>query len=193
MSKPNEDRDVYYIPPNFLTSGRLFGGMIRARNAIEACVLVLLTGAPIIKLPFSLTTRIIILCLVSLPLGIFGVIGFEGDSLSEFAVNWVRWLIHRRTLYRSDTPVPEAPEKPMKAVSGVSAPKPPEQLGIKIKEKPKKRKKRKPVKKPHKASKQAQINSCKEKAAPPRRGLHPSQRYPKRHYRDYRWSLSPCD
>ena len=77
MSKPNEDRDVYYIPPNFLTSGRLFGGMIRARNAIEACVLVLLTGVPIIKLPFSLTTRIIILCLVSLPLGIFGVIGFE--------------------------------------------------------------------------------------------------------------------
>ena len=153
MSKPNEDRDVYYIPPNFLTSGRLFGGMIRARNAIEACVLVLLTGVPIIKLPFSLTTRIIILCLVSLPLGIFGVIGFEGDSLSEFAVNWVRWLIHRRTLYRSDTPVPEAPEKPMKAVSGMSAPKPPEQLGIKIKEKPKKRKKRKPVKKPHKASK----------------------------------------
>lgn len=153
MSKPNEDRDVYYIPPNFLTSGRLFGGMIRARNAIEACVLVLLTGVPIIKLPFSLTTRIIILCLVSLPLGIFGVIGFEGDSLSEFAVNWVRWLIHRRTLYRSDTPVPEAPEKTMKALSGMSAPKPPEQLGIKIKEKPKKRKKRKPVKKPHKASK----------------------------------------
>lgn len=153
MSKPNEDRDVYYIPPNFLTSGRLFGGMIRARNAIEACVLVLLTGVPIIKLPFSLTTRIIILCLVSLPLGIFGVIGFEGDSLSEFAVNWVRWLIHRRTLYRSDTPVPEAPEKPMKAVSGMSTPKPPEQLGIKIKENPKKRKKRNPVKKPHKASK----------------------------------------
>lgn len=41
----------------------------------------------------------------------------------------------------------------MKAVSGMSAPKPPEQLGIKIKENPKKRKKRNPVKKPHKASK----------------------------------------
>lgn len=44
MSKSNEERDIYYIPPNFLASGRLFGGMIRARNAIEACVLVLLTG-----------------------------------------------------------------------------------------------------------------------------------------------------
>ena len=60
MSKPNEERDIYYIPPNFLASGRLFGGMIRARNAIEACVLVLLTGIPIIKLPMSLTVRIII-------------------------------------------------------------------------------------------------------------------------------------
>ena len=83
MSKPNEERDIYYIPPNFLASGRLFGGMIRARNAIEACVLVLLTGIPIIKLPMSLTVRIIILCLLPLPLGIFGIIGFEGDSLSE--------------------------------------------------------------------------------------------------------------
>lgn len=153
MSKPNEERDIYYIPPNFLTSGRLFGGMIRVRNAIEACVLVLLTGVPIIKLPFSLTTRIIILCLVSLPLGIFGVIGFEGDSLSEFAVNWVRWIIHRRTLYRSDTPVPEAPQKPTKTVTVLSPSKPPEQLGIKIKEKPKKRKKHKPAKKSHKVSK----------------------------------------
>ena len=93
MSKPNEERDIYYIPPNFLASGRLFGGMIRARNAIEACVLVLLTGIPIIKLPMSLTVRIIILCLLPLPLGIFGIIGFEGDSLSEFAINWVRWFI----------------------------------------------------------------------------------------------------
>ena len=91
MSKPNEERDIYYIPPNFLASGRLFGGMIRARNAIEACVLVLLTGIPIIKLPMSLTVRIIFLCLLPLPLGIFGIIGFEGDSLSEFAINWVRW------------------------------------------------------------------------------------------------------
>lgn len=93
MSKPNEERDIYYIPPNFLASGRLFGGMIRARNAIEACVLVLLTGMPIIKLPMSLTVRIIILCLLPLPLGIFGIIGFEGDSLSEFAINWVRWFM----------------------------------------------------------------------------------------------------
>lgn len=117
MSKSNEERDIYYIPPNFLASGRLFGGMIRARNAIEACVLVLLTGIPIIKLPMSLTVRIIILCLLPLPLGIFGIIGFEGDSLSEFAINWVRWFIHRRSLYRSDVTIPETARKQKKRIT----------------------------------------------------------------------------
>lgn len=34
MSNAKDERDVYYIPPNFLTSGRLFGGMMRVRNAI---------------------------------------------------------------------------------------------------------------------------------------------------------------
>ena len=89
MSYHKEEQDIYYIPPNFLTSGRLFGGMIRVRNAIEACVLVLLTGLPIIRLPLSLTARIILLCLIPLPLGIFAVIGFDGDSLTEFALNWI--------------------------------------------------------------------------------------------------------
>ena len=61
MSNRTEERDIYYVPPNFLTSGRLFGGAVRIRNAIEACILVVLTGLPIIRLPLSLTTRIIIL------------------------------------------------------------------------------------------------------------------------------------
>lgn len=155
MSKPNEERDIYYIPPNFLASGRLFGGMIRARNAIEACVLVLLTGIPIIKLPMSLTVRIIILCLLPLPLGIFGIIGFEGDSLSEFAINWVRWFIHRRNLYRSDVTIPETARKQKKRIWEQEATKPPEELGIRIKQPLKKRKR------PAKTEKQLNKNNRK--------------------------------
>ena len=155
MSKPNEERDIYYIPPNFLASGRLFGGMIRARNAIEACVLVLMTGIPIIKLPMSLTVRIIILCLLPLPLGIFGIIGFEGDSLSEFAINWVRWFIHRRSLYRSDVTIPETARKQKKRIWEQEATKPPEELGIRIKQPRKKRKR------PTKTEKQLNKNNRK--------------------------------
>lgn len=131
MSNQPEERDVYFIPPNFLTSGRLFGGAVRIRNAIEAAILVLATGIPIVQLPLSLTTRIILLCLIPLPLGIFGVIGIEGDALTEFLLNWIRWLKNRRVLYRSDTeqqkPVSQKPK-------ATTTHQPPEQLGITIKQ-----------------------------------------------------------
>ena len=132
MQRPNEEMDVYYIPPNFLTSGRLFGGMIRVRNAIEACVLVLLTGIPILQLPFSLTTRIVILCLITLPLGVFGVVGIDGDSLSEFVFNWCRWLIRRRVLYRTDVSPTKQP------ITNLSRQRhqPPDSLDIELVQKP---------------------------------------------------------
>lgn len=143
MSYHKEEQDIYYIPPNFLTSGRLFGGMIRVRNAIEACVLVLLSGLPIIRLPLSLTARIILLCLIPLPLGIFAVIGFDGDSLTEFALNWIKWLFNRRILYRSDTEPQQSDKPSVRQRSGNQAPhQPPEQLGIKLKQHPPKARKR---------------------------------------------------
>ena len=143
MSYHKEEQDIYYIPPNFLTSGRLFGGMIRVRNAIEACVLVLLTGLPIIRLPLSLTARIILLCLIPLPLGIFAVIGFDGDSLTEFALNWIKWLFNRRILYRSDAEPQQSDKPSVRQRSGNQAPhQPPEQLGIKLKQHPPKARKR---------------------------------------------------
>ena len=143
MSYHKEEQDIYYIPPNFLTSGRLFGGMIRVRNAIEACVLVLLTGLPIIRLPLSLTARIILLCLIPLPLGIFAVIGFDGDSLTEFALNWIKWLFNRRILYRSDAE-PQLSDKPSvrQRRENQTHHQPPEQLGIKLKQHPPKARKR---------------------------------------------------
>ena len=131
MSNQPEERDVYFIPPNFLTSGRLFGGAVRIRNAIEAVILVVATGIPIIKLPFSMTARIILLCLIPLPLGIFGVIGIEGDALTEFLLTWIMWLKNRRVLYRSDTEQQKSIyHKPKMA----SVHQPPEQLGITIKQ-----------------------------------------------------------
>ena len=102
MSKNTLEREIYHIPSNFLTSGRIMGGAVRIRNAMEAAILVLLTGLPVVKSPLSLTTKIIILCLTALPLGIFGILGIEGESLSEFLMSWVKWLCRRRKLVRSD-------------------------------------------------------------------------------------------
>lgn len=130
MSNRPEERDVYYIPPNFLTSGRLFGGAIKIRNAIEAGILVCITAYPILQLPISLTNRIIILCLITLPLGVLGVIGIEGDALSEFLLNFLKWLKNRRVLHRSDADaaVSVVPTKRQRKVH-----KPPAELGIQLK------------------------------------------------------------
>ena len=138
MSNSNheENHDVFFIPPNFLTSGRLFGGMLRARNAIEAGVLALATVIPIVQLPFSLSTKVIIMCLTTLPLVILGCIGIDGDSITEFLINWVRWLRKRYCLHRSGAD--EGTEQRSHLLdrhAGKSASKPPSELGIKIREK----------------------------------------------------------
>ena len=95
-----EERDVYIIPPNFIEGGTLMGGMFKTRNVIEAGVLGALTGVPVLKLPFSLTTRIIILCLTTLPLVLAALIGIGGGSLSEFILQFFSFLRNRRTLDR---------------------------------------------------------------------------------------------
>jgi len=97
MNKPNE-HDSYIIPPNFIDSGTFFGGMFKARNAIEASVLLLVVGIPVFLLGVSLTTKIIILCLTALPLALFALIGISGESLTSFALIFFRYLKNRRVL-----------------------------------------------------------------------------------------------
>ncbi len=98
----HEELDVYVIPPNFIESGKIFGGMFKLRNAIEAGILGGGSALLVFKIPVSLTAKIIILCVTTLPLAIFGLIGIEGESLTEFIINVFKFLKRRRTLYRSD-------------------------------------------------------------------------------------------
>ena len=69
----HETKDTYIIPPNFIEGGTLLGGMFRTRNVIEAVTLALAAGLPVLGLGFSLTTRIILLCLTALPLALLAV------------------------------------------------------------------------------------------------------------------------
>ena len=98
MSNKN-DHDTYIIPPNFIETGTFFGGMFRARNVIEAGILVFAIGAPVfLFLPFGLTTRIIILCLTALPVALVALIGISGESLSQFLVTFLKYLRNRRVV-----------------------------------------------------------------------------------------------
>lgn len=91
-----EPRDVYFIPPNFIDTGTLFGGSIRLRNAVEAAVLAAGTGIPLLYLPLPFNWRLILVIVIALPLAILAVVGIEGDSLTEFLAHWLRFMRRRR-------------------------------------------------------------------------------------------------
>lgn len=107
-----EKPDYYIIPPNFLETGSLFGGLIKLRNAIEAGALAVIIGLPILRLPVSFTIKIIILCVTAFPAAILAIVGIGGDSLSVFIAHFVRFIINRRVIRRSDIPEPELKAKP---------------------------------------------------------------------------------
>ena len=85
----NEERDVYIIPPNFIEGGTLLGGMLKTRNAVEASILGMAAGWPVMHLGFSLQTRVIILCLTALPLVLLALIGISCESLSRFVLLFI--------------------------------------------------------------------------------------------------------
>ncbi len=93
-----EERDIYLIPPNFIEGGTLLGGMFKTRNVVEAGILGALTAFPVMNLALSLTMRIIILCLTTLPLVLLALIGVGGGSLSEFILQFFNYLRNRRVL-----------------------------------------------------------------------------------------------
>ena len=97
MNNKNE-HDTYIIPPNFIDSGTFFGGMFKARNAIEAGAVLLLVGVPVFSLGLSLTVKIIILCLTALPLALLALIGVSGESLTSFAYIFLCYLKKRRVI-----------------------------------------------------------------------------------------------
>ena len=80
--------------------------MFKARNVFEAGILVVVIGVPVLYLPFSLTVRIIILCLTALPLGILALIGISGESLSSFLLVFIKYLRNRSII----EPQKEEPE-----------------------------------------------------------------------------------
>ena len=96
-----EQRDSYVIPPNFIEGGSFFGGLFKARNVVEAVILAAGTGLPILTLSLTLTVRIILLCLTSLPLALLALIGIVGMPLSSYIILFFRFLRNRRSLSKS--------------------------------------------------------------------------------------------
>ena len=98
--------EVYHIPTNFTDAGRIMG-LFELRNLIEAAILTIpVLYLCIAFLPFKLTTKIIVILMVIVPLGGFGLIGINDDSMTRWLGCWWRWRRRRRIiLFRGEVRV----------------------------------------------------------------------------------------
>lgn len=97
------DTNVYHLPSNYTNAGRLMG-LFEIRNVVETVMLVLpILFLCLFFLPLSLTPKIIVTLTVIVPLGGFGLIGINDDSLTRWLSAWWRWRKSKRVLsYRGE-------------------------------------------------------------------------------------------
>ena len=119
MSDDREFSNIYTIPPNYTDSGKLMGGMLETRNTVEAGILLVLVGYPEVKwLPVDLTTKIVIMTVTLIPLGVFALMGIGGDSLLQYVTHMIRFWHRRRKRhfkrigYRHGKSKPQQSNKP---------------------------------------------------------------------------------
>lgn len=95
-----EISNIYAIPANYTDSGKLLGGMVEPRNAVETGFLFLLVGAPeLLWIPMSGTIRVVVMTVTLLPLGVVSLMGVDGGSLFQYLGHILRFWTHRRKLH----------------------------------------------------------------------------------------------
>ena len=95
-----EFSNVFSIPANYTDSGKILGGMLEPRNAVEALVLIVLVGYPeLMLIPMPSTIRIVVMTVTLIPLAVVAVMGIDGDSLLQYLGHIVSFWFSRRKLH----------------------------------------------------------------------------------------------
>ena len=95
-----EYSNVYAIPANYTDSGKLLGGMVETRNAVEAVFLIGLVGYPeLMWIPVTATIKIVIMTVTLLPLGVVAVMGIDGESLLQYLGHMIAFWRNKRKLH----------------------------------------------------------------------------------------------
>lgn len=98
--KDEEYDNVYAIPANYTDSGKLFGGMLEVRNAVETGILLMGLGYPELAwIPLEGTARVVVMTVTLLPAAVLCVMGVNGDSLFQYIGHAFRYLAGRRKLH----------------------------------------------------------------------------------------------
>ena len=95
-----EYNNIYAIPANYTDSGKILGGMLEPRNAVEAVSLVILLGYPeLMLIPMPGTIRIVVMTVTLLPTAIVAMMGIDGYSLFQYLSHIVRYMTTKRKLH----------------------------------------------------------------------------------------------
>ncbi len=95
-----EYNNVYAIPANYTDSGKLFGGMLEPRNAVETVILVVLLGYPeLMLIPMTGMVRVIVMTLTIIPAMVVSMMGIDGYSLFQYLGHIIKYLKRRRKLH----------------------------------------------------------------------------------------------
>ncbi|MFT3951743.1 MAG: hypothetical protein QM689_07380 [Oscillospiraceae bacterium] len=96
----NEYSNIYPIPVNYTDSGKLFGGMLEPRNAVETAVLTVLFGCPeLMWIPIPGRIRVVVMTVTLLPLAVVSMMGIDGNSLFQYLSHMIRYFFSRRKLH----------------------------------------------------------------------------------------------
>ena len=95
-----EEEKIYAIPANYTDSGRLFGGMVSPRNAIETLIIVVSLGyVELFLIPMAVTGKVIVAVVTLIPLGMVSMMGIDGDSLFGYLGHILTFLTHKKKLH----------------------------------------------------------------------------------------------
>ena len=109
MAELKETARQYYIPDNYIEEGRVFQGRIRLRNLIEGIVMGMISAsvgivAVLVWPQMKLEIKVSLIAILAIPPLIFGVRGFNGDTVSATLKYAVAWMKNRDTmLYNTAT------------------------------------------------------------------------------------------
>lgn len=105
--RKNDSSTLYVIPENFIEGGRIFNGMFKLRNFVEAVLIAAVFALVALSLPITnLTARISVVITMVLPPFFIGVTGINDEPLSIFLRSVMRWRKnHAKMVYNNQTGV----------------------------------------------------------------------------------------
>lgn len=99
QKKSEDKQEPVFIPVNYTDSGKI-AGMFKIRNLMEAAVVFIVIGMPLIRLiRLSSMMKLAIIFVILLPLLALALFGIGGDSLFERFFYMVRFVFRRRKLH----------------------------------------------------------------------------------------------